>query len=347
MYARGILFGKMKYELGDHSFVRCPENNLVADLEFKTKGYFSGGYNVISGAIKNEKTQEVLYELSGMWSGEMYIKDALSAHKELLFDATHAKETPPSVRPLEDQGGRESQKLWHTVTEALKERNHDLATDDKSRIEDMQRAEAAKRAEEGVEWRPRFFRPVQGGPDGPDEGEEDLDWILNAKIDGDTPEAQVKQITSITPIVTGSQPDHQFDIPSWKEDGQPTPAQAPAEHQSQHAQQPPQPQQPQHPQQSQQPQQPSAPPQSNGNDLIDFSDDSAPAQAPPSKSSQPPNDISQAQVSSDPGLQQPLQPQNQSVTNAPPASITAPKVMRLDTDGDVDEFVDADDGLLH
>lgn len=75
MYARGILFGKMKYELGDHSFVRCPENNLVADIEFKTKGYFSGTYNAIGGTIKNEKTGETYYEISGLWNGEMYLKN--------------------------------------------------------------------------------------------------------------------------------------------------------------------------------------------------------------------------------------------------------------------------------
>lgn len=75
MYARGILFGKMKYELGDHSFVRCPELGLSADIEFKTKGYFGGTYNAIGGTIKNDKTGEVLYELSGMWSGEMFIKN--------------------------------------------------------------------------------------------------------------------------------------------------------------------------------------------------------------------------------------------------------------------------------
>lgn len=75
MYARGVLFGKMKYELGDHSFVRCPESGLVADIEFKTKGYFSGTYNAIGGFIKEAKTDKNLYELSGLWSGEMYIKD--------------------------------------------------------------------------------------------------------------------------------------------------------------------------------------------------------------------------------------------------------------------------------
>lgn len=75
MYARGILFGKMKYELGDHSYVRCAENNLVADLEFKVKGYFMGTYNAIGGNIRNEATGEVFYELSGFWNGEMFIKD--------------------------------------------------------------------------------------------------------------------------------------------------------------------------------------------------------------------------------------------------------------------------------
>jgi hypothetical protein len=57
-----------------------------------------------------------------------------------------------------------------------------VATDEKTKIEDRQRQEAAKRDKEEVEWHPRLFRRVQGGPNGPDEGEEDLDWILNAQM---------------------------------------------------------------------------------------------------------------------------------------------------------------------
>lgn len=75
MYVRGILFGKMKYELGDHSYVRCTELDLVADIEFKVKGFFTGAYNAIGGHIKRESTGENLYEISGSWNGEMYIKD--------------------------------------------------------------------------------------------------------------------------------------------------------------------------------------------------------------------------------------------------------------------------------
>ena len=65
---------------------------------------------------------------------------------------------------------------------ALKERNHDAATGEKTVIEDRQRAEAAKRVEQGVEWKPRLFRPIRGGPGGSEEGEEALDWILDAEM---------------------------------------------------------------------------------------------------------------------------------------------------------------------
>lgn len=75
MYARGILFGKMKYELGDHSYVRCPETGLSTDIEFKVKGYFGGAYNAVGGTIKNEKTGETLFELGGSWHSEMWIKN--------------------------------------------------------------------------------------------------------------------------------------------------------------------------------------------------------------------------------------------------------------------------------
>ncbi|GLA53638.1 hypothetical protein AnigIFM63604_010937 [Aspergillus niger] len=216
MYARGILFGKMKYELGDHSYVRCPENNLVADIEFKTKGYFSGTYNAIGGTIKNEMTGEVYYELSGLWNGEMHIKDVHTHKKDLLFNATHAKHTPPLTRPIEQQGERESQRLWQNTVKAIIARNHEAATDEKTKIEDRQREEAAKRVDDGVEWHPRLFRRVQGGPHGPDEGEEDLDWIINAHVDSHNPEVAAKQILAIAPILEGQTEPTQFQIPAHK-----------------------------------------------------------------------------------------------------------------------------------
>jgi hypothetical protein len=107
---------------------------------------------------------------------------AQTGKKELLFDATHAKHTPPKARPLEEQDERESQRLWHNVTEAVIRRDQNVATDEKAKIEDMQRAEAATRNNEGLDWHPQLFRRVNGGHGGSEEGEEDLDWIINAKV---------------------------------------------------------------------------------------------------------------------------------------------------------------------
>ncbi|KAL9633718.1 MAG: hypothetical protein Q9164_004538 [Protoblastenia rupestris] len=228
MYARGILFGKMKYELGDHSFVRCPENGLSADIEFKTKGYFSGTYNAIGGIIKNDNTGETLYELSGMWSGEMVAKNVTTGQKEVLFNATVSKHTPPTVRPIEEQEERESQRLWYKTVQSIKEGNHNAATDEKSKIEDRQREETAKRQEQGIEWHPKYFRPIRGGPGGSEEGEEDLDWILDANIDGETPEAKSQQILAIAPILKG-----QPAMPSHQSNGHPQQHKTPHQ-QSQH-----------------------------------------------------------------------------------------------------------------
>lgn len=184
MYARGILFGKMKYELGDHSFVRCPENNLTADLEFKTKGWVGGTYNAIGGTIKNDKTGEVLYELSGLWSEEMFIKDCKTGQKKVLFDATHAKHAVPLTRPIEEQADRESQRLWLPTVKAVHIMDHENATIEKAKIEDRQREEAKRREELGVEWQPKLFRRVDAAPGGSEEGEEDLEWVINAHLYG-------------------------------------------------------------------------------------------------------------------------------------------------------------------
>ena len=103
--------------------------------------------------------------------------------KQLLFDATHAKETPPKARPLSEQTDRESQKLWSGVTAAIKKADQRTATDEKTLIEDRQREEAAQRGE-GVEWQPKLFRRVGAGRSGPGDepGEENLDWVIDANM---------------------------------------------------------------------------------------------------------------------------------------------------------------------
>ncbi|PGH08690.1 hypothetical protein AJ80_07811 [Polytolypa hystricis UAMH7299] len=315
MYARGILWGKMKYELGDHSFVRCPENDLIADIDFKTRGYFSGTYNAIGGTIRNEKTGEIFYELSGLWNGEMFIKDVVTGQKELLFNARHAKHTPPLSRPIEEQEERESQRLWHNTVLALYDKNHQVATAEKTKIEERQRVEASTRAQEGLQWHPRLFRPVRGGPGGSEEGEEDLDWILNANIDSHNPTLAAQQILAVYPILKGQEVSHEFDIPPHHSQQSGTSTSTPAEATSQRPGQ---------------------------NNLIDFDDD------PPSTTANSTQNSSGALVdlgnekdehsktSDAAGMMAPLQPNTSAQQGRP--------LKRRDSDAsDMDIFVDAQD----
>ncbi|KAH9902312.1 Oxysterol-binding protein [Xylariomycetidae sp. FL2044] len=228
MYARGILFGNMKYELGDHSFVRCPELGLTADIDFKTKGWVSGTYNAIGGTIKNEHTGEALFELSGLWSEEMFIKDLRTGKKDMFFDGQKARPSKPLVRPVEEQDERESQKLWQKTALAVKQKNHELATDEKTKIEDRQREEAANRAAAGVEWHPRLFRRVKGGAGHHEEGMEDLEWIINAHIDAPEPNKQAEQIMSVYPIIPGQKPSDYKMMPPGASAGNPGTAGKPA-----------------------------------------------------------------------------------------------------------------------
>ena len=196
MYARGILFGKMKYELGDEAVVKCPESGLEVDIDFKVKGWMGGTYNAIGGYIKDTKTGKNLFELSGYWSGAMYIKDLATGKKELLFDASHAKESPVQARPLNEQQSRESQKLWDSTTRAIKRADQRTATDEKTKIEEEQRKEAAERGDDT--WEPKLFKAAPSGD------EQKLDWIIDAQIDNDGPaEKQIKQILAIAPILPG------------------------------------------------------------------------------------------------------------------------------------------------
>ncbi|CAK1357803.1 Oxysterol-binding protein 6 [Cercospora beticola] len=204
MYARGILFGKMKYELGDHAIVRSPELDMEADIEFKVKGWVGGGYNAIAGFIKKSSTGKNLFELSGHWNEKMYIKDLATGKKSEFFDATTAKPSIPKARPLEEQAPRESQRLWHATTQAIKKADQKTATDEKSKIEDEQRREAAERGD--TPWQPKLFRAVPPGD------EENLDWIIDAEVDHSAPvQKQVEQILAIAPVLPGQKHSEAFD----------------------------------------------------------------------------------------------------------------------------------------
>ncbi|QPG73165.1 hypothetical protein FOA43_000471 [Brettanomyces nanus] len=221
MYGRGILFGSLKFELGDHMVVKCPSTGYEADIEFKTKGFISGTYNAIHGVIIDTRTDETLYEITGKWNEQMYIKDLDSDEKKIFWDCDEANPLRPKVRPLEEQGDYESRKLWKKVTDALADRDHKIATDEKFKIEEEQRKEATAREEEGVEFHPKLFKPLSI-EESVEDGNDKLEFIIykDRSLDKDFAEHDTesikKHIFEMAPILPGQKFDKQFRIPAYE-----------------------------------------------------------------------------------------------------------------------------------
>lgn len=213
VYCRGILFGKLKTELGDHMYVKCAKTGFEADIEFKTKGFILGAYDAIEGIIKNSNTSEQLYTISGKWNGVMEIKDLKSGKKNVLFDASTAILCKPKVRPFEEQWEYESRKLWKPTIDGLSKRDHNIATEEKFKVENEQRLRAKKRIEEGVEFHPRLFRPVK-------ESEvdlQDLEFVLYKNLElKDEPQVLKEKLFEVVPILPGQSTNESFHIPAFK-----------------------------------------------------------------------------------------------------------------------------------
>jgi len=72
IYARGLLLGTMTYEMGDSCSVTCLSTGFRADLDFKTKGYFTGDYHHVTGYITHRGT--TVAKLDGKWTENIFIQ---------------------------------------------------------------------------------------------------------------------------------------------------------------------------------------------------------------------------------------------------------------------------------
>ncbi|ODV95397.1 hypothetical protein PACTADRAFT_3098 [Pachysolen tannophilus NRRL Y-2460] len=221
MYARGILFGRMKFELGDSMVIKCERNGFEAGIDFKVKGFIGGGYNAIQGYIKDSKTGETIYEITGKWNEIMYIKNLKTNESSVFFDCSKANPLKPKARDISEQGQYESRKLWHDVIVALAKRDHEVATNEKFKIEDEQRLLAKKRAEDGVEYYPKLFTRLDP-KDQVDNGDELLEYIIykdkQLRKDINDPEKLTKDIFEVAPILPGQKFSDAFEIPGFHKD---------------------------------------------------------------------------------------------------------------------------------
>ncbi|XP_069364450.1 oxysterol-binding protein-related protein 8-like isoform X2 [Maniola hyperantus] len=175
-HCKGIVIGTLSMELGGKVHVMCQETGYQADVEFKLRSFLGGAdqTNAISGRIK--KGKDTIAFVEGYWDGKIDIKDKRTGEETNLLDVAILKEhrLPRYLVKLDKQQEWESQRLWIKVSEAIHNEDQIVATEQKTVIEEAQRARARNLVSP---WMPRLFHRGDGAL--PPEGITDQGWKYN------------------------------------------------------------------------------------------------------------------------------------------------------------------------
>ena len=133
----------------------------LATIDYSGKGWVSGQKNSFTATLAKEK--EVLYKISGQWTGESVFTSVNNpAQKNVPF--WNAKSNAPTlvvVCPVEKQTSWESRKIWKNVAEAIDKNDVETAGRYKSAIEIGQRKMREEEQRTGEKWQQRFFKWVE------------------------------------------------------------------------------------------------------------------------------------------------------------------------------------------
>lgn len=159
-HCKGILMGTLSMELGGKINIECENTGYRTELEFKLKPFLGGSdaINVVTGKIKLGK--ETLATISGHWDKECRIKDVKTGEETILFKADaemRSKRLKRYLVPMDEQLPHESKRLWRNVSDAIAREDQVAATDEKTLLEEDQRAKAKERLENNVEYFPELF----------------------------------------------------------------------------------------------------------------------------------------------------------------------------------------------
>ncbi|XP_020813547.1 oxysterol-binding protein-related protein 8 isoform X2 [Drosophila serrata] len=159
-HCKGILMGTLSMELGGKINIECENTGYRTELEFKLKPFLGGAdaTNVVVGKIKMGK--ETLATINGHWDKECRIKDTKTGEETLLFRADaemRSKRLTRHMVPIDSQEPNESQFLWQHVSDAIAREDQVAATEEKTKLEEHQRASAKERASTESTHMPDLF----------------------------------------------------------------------------------------------------------------------------------------------------------------------------------------------
>lgn len=114
--------------------------------------------NYVTGKLRLGK--ETLATISGYWDDCITIEDKRTGEMQTLWNPTpevRAQRLKRWTVAFEDQMEYESDKMWSKVSAAIRQENQELATNEKTALEEAQRNATKARLADNEPWIPRCF----------------------------------------------------------------------------------------------------------------------------------------------------------------------------------------------
>lgn len=164
LHIEGLITGSPYVELNKSSYIQS-SSGYTARIDYSGKGWLSGKKNSFTASLYPEgREKELIYTISGQWTGCFTICDAKTKKVVDSFDPNVTKTTQLTVAPVEQQDEMESRRAWQKVAQAISKGDMDTTSYEKSIIENQQRDMRKKEKDEGRKWERRFFTRAETHP---------------------------------------------------------------------------------------------------------------------------------------------------------------------------------------
>lgn len=156
----GILYGSPYIELMETSYIQS-STGWLSTIEYKGRGYFSGKSHSFKATLAPNGDQDGATSVfEGQWDGK---------GKKVGDTADWLDVTPPkeevTVPSIEEMTEFETRKLWRLVAHGIRSGDYDLASREKTKIENDQRQRRRDEQAAGKSWDLLYFDKVENDPE--------------------------------------------------------------------------------------------------------------------------------------------------------------------------------------
>jgi len=154
-YAQSILSSPF-LEFGGKVAISCEKSGYSATVMFYTKPFYGGKLHKCSAEIFDRDGKAIGFRAQGEWNDcleftNLAVESAAAAKSAAVesvesVDVKNVEKGIRRLRPIESQHPRESRRLWKNVTDSLRRRDFEKATEEKNSLEEQQRVMLAKGA---------------------------------------------------------------------------------------------------------------------------------------------------------------------------------------------------------